>query len=287
MSKFAHYEIPWSELPFFLALARAKTLSAAARQLGTDRTTVGRRADVLESRLSRALFERIEGRFELTQFGRKTFAAAERAEQELLSLGLSATRERHPKGKVRLSLPEQFSLTMIETLVRFTQKNPDILLEHTATDRYASLKRYETDVALRLSRKAPPDLAATGLGYISFRLYGSAIAERDDNRYLTHPGADEISPRVAELFPNAEVVISVDGLGAMREYIAMGAGIGLLPTHLGDVDTRLEAISPPIHEREFQLWILCLPEQKSLYRIQTLTRFLKTELKAFPGLAPV
>lgn len=284
MGNFAHPDIPWSELPFFLALAREKTLSAAARQLGTDRTTVGRRADVLESRLNRALFERIDGRFELTQFGRKMFAAAERAEQELLSIDPLASRERHPKGKVRLSLPEQFSLSMIEILVRFAQKHPDILLEHTATDRYASLKRYETDVALRLSRKAPPDLSAIGLGYISFKLYRSAASASGTNRYLTHPGADVISPQVRHLIPSSEIVISVDGLGAMREYIAKGAGVGILPTHLGDVDERLEAISPAIHEREFQLWILCLPEQKSLYRIQTLTRFLKSELQTFAGL---
>lgn len=41
----------WSDLRYFLAVARAGTLSAAARELGVAQTTVGRRLEVLEDAL--------------------------------------------------------------------------------------------------------------------------------------------------------------------------------------------------------------------------------------------
>lgn len=42
----------WTDLRFFLELARAGTLSAASRRLAVEHTTVARRIDRLEEQLS-------------------------------------------------------------------------------------------------------------------------------------------------------------------------------------------------------------------------------------------
>ena len=280
MGKNAHPQIPWAELPFFLALASEKTLSGAARRLEIDRTTVARRIDALETAVERALFDRLDGKFELTPLGRKAFAAAERANQELSLFGKPMGYERHAMGKVRLSLPAQFSLTLVEPLARFQRENPDILLELTATDRVASLLRYETDVALRLSHRAPHDLASHNLGPISYRYYHRKEQIPDLTRYITYPGGDKIMSEVKDVFPKAEITMSVDGYIPMREFIAHGVGFGILPQDFGDADPRLMGVSQAITKHEINLWILCLPEQRRLHRIQKLVQFLRFELKS-------
>ena len=83
MGVFAQMALPWADLPFLLMLTRAGTLSGAARLLKLDRTTISRRIDQLEKTLGETLFDRSNWRFSLTPYGRRVFAAAESAEQEL------------------------------------------------------------------------------------------------------------------------------------------------------------------------------------------------------------
>lgn len=279
MGKIAHTEIPWAELPIFHALAHNKTLSAAARQLGVDRTTVARRIDTLEAEVGRALFERLDGKFELTLLGRKALAATERAFQELSVFGPSPGAEQHPLGKVRLSLPAYFCVSLAEVLARFQREHPDILLELTATDQRASLQRYEADVALRLSNDPPQGVTKDKLGNVLFRLYRSASGPPDLTCFVAHPAAQEISPKIRRVLPDAKIVLSVDGFIQIREYIALGVGIGILPRALGDNDPRLLPVSPQLFEDGLLLWSLCLPEQKRLLRVQKLMRFLRREFK--------
>ena len=83
MSKNTHMNLPWSEVPILLALMRGKSLMAAASELKVDRTTVARRLERLEASLGLQLFERLNGKLEPTEHGRRLFSIAERAEQEL------------------------------------------------------------------------------------------------------------------------------------------------------------------------------------------------------------
>jgi DNA-binding transcriptional LysR family regulator len=281
MSKNAQSELPWSDLPFFLALARRKTLSAAARALNLDRTTVSRRADHLEKLLGRQIFERNTGQFELTSYGRRVFSAAERAEQELKLLDTAQDPQRHAFGTVRLSLSAQFFPALSKTLTKFSEEHPDILLQVTTSDRFLSLNRFETDVALRLSRQSPKGLSVTKLGRVSYFLYRHADLSGPVIDYITHPGRETIPDEVQNLAPSARIVMSVDGVLPMRDLIATGVGAGILPSFLGDTDTRLAKCSAELSSSEFHLFLACLPEQKRLHRVNRLVSFLSKELKQF------
>ncbi|HNC98514.1 MAG TPA: LysR family transcriptional regulator, partial [Myxococcota bacterium] len=48
----------WDDLRYVLAIQRAGTLQGAARSLGVNRTTVGRRLEEVEERLGMRLFNR-------------------------------------------------------------------------------------------------------------------------------------------------------------------------------------------------------------------------------------
>ncbi|GAA6179255.1 LysR family transcriptional regulator [Shimia sp. NS0008-38b] len=280
MGKNAHQDIPWSELPIFLALAREKTLSAAARRLAIDRTTVARRIQALEATMGRALFDRTDGNFQLTLLGRKAFSAVERANQELSFFGQALGGERHPLGKVRLSIPPHLAFSLAEPLTRFQSENPQILLELKATDQLASLMRHDTDVALRLSLEPPKGMTRYKLGVVPLRLFERAGGQSDLTRYISYPGADSIDKTIKSILPNAEITLSIDGYVPMREAIAQGAGVGMLPSDFGEEDPRLTPVSDRLYDNDMFLWLICLPEQRRLTRIQTLMSFLRAEYAA-------
>ncbi|MFZ1962456.1 MAG: LysR family transcriptional regulator, partial [Roseiarcus sp.] len=52
----------WADLELVQRIARAETLSGAARALGVDQTTASRRLAALERRLGATLFDRVGGR---------------------------------------------------------------------------------------------------------------------------------------------------------------------------------------------------------------------------------
>ena len=60
----------WDHLRYFLELARASTLAAAARRLGVEHTTVARRIQALEKQLGTPLFAREAAGHRLTEAGR-------------------------------------------------------------------------------------------------------------------------------------------------------------------------------------------------------------------------
>jgi len=73
----------WNDLKFFLALAQAKSLSAAAAQLGVSPSTVSRRIEALELALHAQLFRPHRAGYDLTQAGLGLVPPAELAAAQL------------------------------------------------------------------------------------------------------------------------------------------------------------------------------------------------------------
>jgi len=75
----------WTDLRFFLELARAGTLSGASRRLDVEHTTVARRIDRLEKELGSTLFDRSREGYELTEMGHALLPHAEAMEGAALA----------------------------------------------------------------------------------------------------------------------------------------------------------------------------------------------------------
>jgi len=141
----------WGDLKVFIAVARAGSTLAAARDLGVNQTTVARRIAALESALSARLFDRHQDGYRLSECGKQIFAQAERVEVEAETLArLVAQRSRDLTGVVRVTTPELFANLMLTPwLSGFMELYPDIKIEVVATDRRLDLLRGEADVAIR------------------------------------------------------------------------------------------------------------------------------------------
>ena len=66
----------WDDLQVFLAVVRAGRVSAAARRLDVEHTTVARRLAALETALGVPLFYRTASGYELTAHGRNVLSSA-------------------------------------------------------------------------------------------------------------------------------------------------------------------------------------------------------------------
>ena len=78
--------LDWDDLRFFLAVAATGSLSAAARELNVNTTTVLRRIGNLEDALDARLFERLRSGYALTQDGTRLLQSLEPVDNSLSSL---------------------------------------------------------------------------------------------------------------------------------------------------------------------------------------------------------
>ena len=71
--------LDWDDLRHFLAVAKAGTTLAAARELGVSQSTSARRIDALETALGLKLFDRRQSGYALTEMGKELAEAAPRS----------------------------------------------------------------------------------------------------------------------------------------------------------------------------------------------------------------
>ncbi len=273
----------WDDMPFLLSLARVGTLSGAARALKVDRTTVSRRIEQLEDTLKEPLFDRFNGRFILTTYGHKVFTAAQKAEQELLFLGRRDIDPSDYGGKIRVSLPDHLLLAMTDCFQAFVIAHPNIRLELSATDRVVDLNHFEADVALRISRSSQGDLLTKRIGTPIWGLYRGLGADTDPQRYIARPGENPVPKYISKIAPHAVPGMAVDGLVSVREFIASGFGVGVLPRYLGDPDPRIQRCSGDLGGTEYALFIAYRPEQRHLRRIKIFVAHIQQSLQAMDG----
>src|SRR5258708_33729905 len=96
----------WTNLSFFLAIARSGSLSAGSKVLGTDHATVARRIQALEKELGLQLVDRRVRAYSLTSSGQRIVDLAARVETaigDIERFAQSVTRT--PQGLVRVSGP--------------------------------------------------------------------------------------------------------------------------------------------------------------------------------------
>lgn len=96
----------WQDLKHFVALARTGSLSAAARELGCDHATVGRRVAALEQALGLRLIVRRPRSTPLTQDGQAIAGLAAEIEAQSQAIARHArSAGATPQAGVRISAP--------------------------------------------------------------------------------------------------------------------------------------------------------------------------------------
>src|SRR5262245_6760476 len=121
----------WSDVKVFLAVARAGSLGAAARAIGSTQPTMGRRLRALEAALGQKLFQRGSAGFVLTEEGEAVLQHAERIEEEALAMERRlASGEASPRGLLRISSSDWFGVHVLAPwCAEFIHLHPGLSIE--------------------------------------------------------------------------------------------------------------------------------------------------------------
>jgi DNA-binding transcriptional LysR family regulator len=278
----------WEDLKIFAALARSYSLSATARRLKLDHSTVARRVAALEAALGVRLFDRLPRGYALTAEGARIAALALPLEEQALAIERTAGgQEQEIAGTVRISAPPVFASHFIAPrLGPLRHAHPRILVELIGEREAASLVRREADLAIRLSRPEEGAIVARKLGTMGFGLYGAPAylaATRPGERDFI--GYDEAFDHVVqqrwlrELADGRPLALCANDLAIVHHAARAGLGLAVLPRFLGDGDAALERLAGGA-DIVRDVWLLIHPDLRRSPRIRIVTEALVALVRA-------
>jgi DNA-binding transcriptional LysR family regulator len=167
----------YNDLALLVQVARAGTLTAAARDTGIPKSTISRRLIELEERLAVPLLRRGARQVQLTAAGERLvgecgplLARLEAAETTLTREGATA------RGSLRVSCPGDFGIAVIAPLVEaFALQYPDITVEVAYQDRVVDLVAERFDLAVRVGTVTDPTLVTRTVGSIGGAVVASPL----------------------------------------------------------------------------------------------------------------
>lgn len=279
----------WDHFRVFLAVARGGQLSAAARRLGVNHTTVARRLDALEAELGSALFERRPTGCVLTEAGERLIPLAERIEIETrAALAAVSSGETEVAGTVRVGAPDGLGNSFLaRELGLFAAQHPGITVELVPLPVKFSVSRREADLVVELSRPTTGRLVATRLVDYSLGVYASEDyltdhgqpASLDDlagHRLVT--GIDDYTfssalDYAATLQVYSKRLYRCAGATSQFEAIRAGAGIGVLHDFMTLEAAGLVRVLPDVSfSRTY--WLVGHPGATSIAAIAACRRYL-------------
>jgi DNA-binding transcriptional LysR family regulator len=278
----------WSDLRFFLAIARTGRLTAAARQLRVDHATVSRRIGALETALKAKLFERHPQGYQLTEPGERLMAAAEA--MEATAIGVESTisgTDSALSGIVRIGAPDGFGTYFLaRRLAPLLARQPNLSVQLVPLPRVFSLAKREADLVIAIDPPKTARLRVQRLTDYTLGLYAS----RD---YLSrHAPLKDISDlrshRIVTYVSDLLFSESLDYLGELNvpdllrfecasvigqmEAVLAGIGIGVLHDYAAEPHPDLQQVLPNKIKRTY--WIVAHEDAQNIARVNHVRDFI-------------
>jgi len=157
--------IPFPQLQAFLTVARFRSFSRAARELGVSRSAVSQAVRQLEEQLRVVLLSRTTRSVSATDAGRRLVDGAGPAlAQALASLTEVSAQPGEAVGRLRLSVPRAAVPFVIDpVLPTFRTRHPRIEIEVVLEDRLVDIVAGGYDAGIRLSEIIERDMVRVRL----------------------------------------------------------------------------------------------------------------------------
>jgi DNA-binding transcriptional LysR family regulator len=276
----------WDDIRFFLAIARESSLSGAARALGVDHATAGRRLSAFERRLGATLFNRTPEGFAITAAGRAILSRAEEMEAAALAVErLGTGHDTSASGLVRVTTLELLAYRVILPAVANLQRtNPELQVDMLVSIRTLDIARRQADIAVRIARPADPGLICRKLGEIGVTAYasrdylavrgrpkrGAGLSGHSLINYIMTP-ASLGAPYYGESLEGARVAMHTTSTFAQIEAAANGIGIAELPCSWADEHPRLERVWPDERPTMRPVWLVIHQDLRRAAKIRLMS----------------
>jgi DNA-binding transcriptional LysR family regulator len=288
------------DLRFFLEVSRTGKLVAAARGLGVDHTTVGRRITQLEKASGARLFVRAPGGWELTEAGERLAIHAEAVESSLLAateeLGSAAGRL---SGTLRIAAPDGFGAFVLSPgLGNLRARYPDLKVEIVTATRLNLLASKEFDVGISLARPTIRGVESFELAEYPLGLYASAeylqrhgpisnVDELFEHSVIGYVDSLLDIPALRFLdaaLPGVRPAIQTNNITGQWMAAVAGLGVAVLPFFIAEPDRRLVHILDKSVAIRRKYWLAVPRELQRLARIRAAHQELRELVLAHPYL---
>jgi DNA-binding transcriptional LysR family regulator len=261
----------WDDVRLLLLVARTRSLSAAAVQLGVSPSTVGRRIALLERALGVTLFVRHASGYRLTEDGTSLLEDARRIEDAIVQLqGRSADASAAPRGHVRLATNEALAnLLILPRWAEVAPRYPQLVLELMTGAAIQDLYRRDADLALRLVRPEAGGLTVRKLGVQAYAVYaakGLLPQTRKPGKAglakLPWIGWDASIQHLVqarwqrERFPDAPIALTANSLFTQLHAAEQGLGLAVLPCYIADAHPLLARCLSPGQCVAQDIWLV-------------------------------
>jgi DNA-binding transcriptional LysR family regulator len=284
------HSVNWDALQAFLAVARTGRISAAARRLDVEHTTISRRLAALEAALGVPLFYRTNTGYTLTAHGRNALMQAEAMEHAAFAL-TSSVREGSGviAGRVRIAMaPEFASHWFAPQLKGFRAKHPQIDVNILVGTRQRDLSRGEAELAVQSPPPRQKDLVAVRLGRTSLALYAAKTIVTSPRWRITSLETLRGVPLLAytsafQMLQEAkwfQAVLSAVGAymetnstHALLAAARTGVGVAVLPRFVARWHDDLVEVSDAVATHD--VWLITHPEFRRDPKVRATANFLK------------
>ena len=280
----------WDNLQVFLTIARTGRVSAAARRLEVEHTTVSRRLEVLEKELGVPLFYRTTTGYLLTPQGKNVVASAETMERAAIAVaGRAREGSGAVAGRVRLALaPEFASHWLAPELPTFRAKHPHIELQILVGTRERDLTRGEAELSIQSPRPRQQGLVAVRIAHTTAALYASkaligsgrlwvdSVEALRDFSLLVYTSPYQMLQQAKwfqTILSSAAIGLETNSTHTLLAAARAGTGVAVLPRFVARQDDQLIAVSDNVAEHD--VWLITHPEFRRDPKVRATADFLK------------
>ncbi|MBL4749692.1 MAG: LysR family transcriptional regulator [Amylibacter sp.] len=275
----------WDDLRIFLAIARAGSISGAAKRLGVQHSTVSRRLRSLEDQLGTQLIERKKSGYELTEAGEELQMSASRIEVEILGFeGAQAGHDTDAAGELRVSaINNMASTVLMPVFTRFTEAYPKIEFHLVVTNKFVKLAERDADIAIRLTNAPLETLIGTRLTTVASAVYGSldycrrVQAGTAAQKWLGIECCGFHTSWTKDACPNNDHNFFVDDTLLTLAALKAGAGLAYLPCFMGDSEPSLARFRPPEAKHNLGLWLVYHRDLRRTKRVRLFREHMQSE----------
>ncbi|VVM86579.1 HTH-type transcriptional regulator DmlR [Pseudomonas fluorescens] len=274
----------WDDARVFLAVCRESTLRGAARVLGVDQATVGRRINALEKSLNATLFLRTREGYALTAVGEAALLSVANMERSALDLQRQVQGlDDRLTGTVRVTTTDSLAIDfLIPAIARLHDKHPDVRVQLDASTQILSLAKREADIAVRNTRPDNPDLIARRIARWPVGLFasqgyidrhgapepGSLFEGHDLVAYQPYLQGQKDLTLVSEPLGRGRIVAALSSSLLVRRSIAAGIGIGEIPVHTGERDGLVRLWPQRTRPLPYDVWLVTHADLRHTARVR-------------------
>lgn len=273
----------WDDIRYFVVLARAGSLSRAARQLGVTHVTVARRISRLEEERNVRLFDRRQHGYRLTTAGERLLAEGETVERSCQDFDRKIRGQSDAlAGPLTLSIPETTLIDLSAPIAAFMRRYPQVELTVFATSEQHNLNQSQADVLIRMTDRPPELLIGRQLGETHLYAYGTQAYLDEIGHDIRQAGwviwqaafgGNAGDRYFRSMVENPRITLRTNSNSQLVAMVRQGVALGLLTQAIARRYPELVAASDePI--TSMGLWLLTHSDLRDSARVRCFMQFL-------------